>query len=363
MTTNRIGSTLAVTMAAALLTTAMAGASGASVTPGVYLALCVFALAAPVVWLLRQRTSATQPVGPAGAHSPARIPVEPAVRRALQTWQSSAEPGVDLRELLDAILTEPRAQARKRGLAVTSHVSRTTAKRIEGDTAGFARTVEGLVESAVRKTLRGGVHVEIDGVAATRPGYVVLQVIVTDSSSGVGEGLWLEAERWVEHHGGQLEVLRQPGVGTVASFRVEMLLAAESDSASPAHSMRRLRVLLADENLVSRKQTTQALEQAGHHADIAVNGIQALHKALHGEYDVILMDVQMPHLGAPSMASRLREVECLDRRRTPVIALSARQAQLGERTGWLSAGIDDYMVKPLDAGELHKKLIHWTKRP
>jgi len=113
---------------------------------------------------------------------------------------------------------------------------------------------------------------------------------------------------------------------------------------------RRLRILLAEDNIVNQKLALKMLEKRGHHVTIVSNGLDALDALEKKRFDLVLMDVQMPKMGGLEATKRLREGE-REKEHIPIIAMTAH-AMKGDREMCLSAGMDDYVSKPIKADEL-----------
>ena len=143
---------------------------------------------------------------------------------------------------------------------------------------------------------------------------------------------------------------------------IESALAAPRPS-DPAlvtrHSLREtrrgLRVLVAEDNAVNQKVAARMLEKAGHSVVIVSNGREALAQLEAQPFDVVLMDVQMPEMDGMEATALLRERERATGAHVPVIALTAH-AMKGDRERCEAAGMDSYLSKPLQAGELLKAL-------
>ena len=117
-----------------------------------------------------------------------------------------------------------------------------------------------------------------------------------------------------------------------------------------------LNILLAEDNLVNQKVASLMLERHHHRVTIAANGREAVHYAKQGQFDAILMDVQMPVLDGLSATREIRAWEELKgRSRTPILALTAH-ALSGDRDRCLAAGMDAYLTKPVKAQELLERL-------
>ncbi|MCU0793839.1 MAG: response regulator [Opitutaceae bacterium] len=114
--------------------------------------------------------------------------------------------------------------------------------------------------------------------------------------------------------------------------------------------MRGERVLLAEDNAVNQKVALHMLSRLGYRADLAANGLEAIAAVERQAYDIILMDVQMPELDGLEATRRIRALGS-GTNRPWVIALTAN-AMSGDREICLEAGMDDYISKPMRAGDL-----------
>jgi signal transduction histidine kinase/DNA-binding response OmpR family regulator len=113
---------------------------------------------------------------------------------------------------------------------------------------------------------------------------------------------------------------------------------------------RRLRVLLAEDNRINQRLIVMLLTRAGHEVNVAGDGQEAVEAATRNDYDVILMDMQMPVMGGVQATQRIRQLPP-PRNRVPVIALTA-DAVAGARERYLQAGLDAYLAKPLTPAAL-----------
>lgn len=139
-------------------------------------------------------------------------------------------------------------------------------------------------------------------------------------------------------------LLRLTGHATTPARNVESPL--------PALPSPNLRILLAEDHQVNQRVAMQMLERLGCSADLAENGIEVLERAEHTEYDVILMDVQMPEMDGFEATARLRQ------RSAPqptIIALTAN-ALAGDAERCLDAGMDAYLSKPVRLTDLAEAL-------
>jgi CheY-like chemotaxis protein len=122
-----------------------------------------------------------------------------------------------------------------------------------------------------------------------------------------------------------------------------------------ARSERPLRILIAEDNAVNRRVASRLLEKRGHTALTAANGAEALEALAQHQFDLILMDVQMPVMDGIEATEALRRKEMGSGRRLPVIAMTAL-AMDGDRDRCRAAGMDGYLSKPIQPEELYKAL-------
>jgi CheY-like chemotaxis protein/HPt (histidine-containing phosphotransfer) domain-containing protein len=115
-----------------------------------------------------------------------------------------------------------------------------------------------------------------------------------------------------------------------------------------------LRVLLAEDHKINQRLAVMLLHQASHDVDVAENGEQAVAAVLNSDYDIVLMDVQMPVLDGVEATKRIRALPP-PKGIIPIVALTAH-AMAGARDEYLAAGMDDYLSKPLEPAALFAAL-------
>lgn len=115
------------------------------------------------------------------------------------------------------------------------------------------------------------------------------------------------------------------------------------------------RILIVDDAATVRMYHRQILEAAGHHVDEAINGVDALEKALRQPFDLYVVDVNMPKLDGHGF---LRELRAQDILQAPAIMVST-EASSDDRSRALAAGANAYLVKPVkpDSLRIHVKLL------
>ncbi len=125
---------------------------------------------------------------------------------------------------------------------------------------------------------------------------------------------------------------------------------------------RRLRILLVEDNPVNQTLATILLEKRGHTVSIAGNGKEALAAWEKEEFDLILMDVQMPEMDGLEATACIRERERGTGRHIPIVAMTAHAIK-GDREHCLQAGMDGYVSKPIEAKQLFQAIVDVTPMP
>jgi signal transduction histidine kinase/CheY-like chemotaxis protein len=122
-----------------------------------------------------------------------------------------------------------------------------------------------------------------------------------------------------------------------------------------AKSSRALRILVAEDNRVNQALCEKLLKRCGHEVIIANNGREAVNHHASSQFDVILMDIQMPEMGGFEATERIRKREAKSGGHIPIVALTAH-AMVGDRERCLANGMDAYLSKPLARDELMRTL-------
>lgn len=148
-----------------------------------------------------------------------------------------------------------------------------------------------------------------------------------------------------------LQALGQRGLPSGPMMRARRPLLAESCP---------LRLLLVEDNVVNQKVAGHFLSQMGYRRDVAANGVEALEALERQDYDVILMDIQMPQMDGYEATREIRRR--FSGRLTPQIIALTAGAMEEDREKCLACGMDDYLSKPLRIDEVEEKLRHASER-
>jgi PAS domain S-box-containing protein len=297
-----------------------------------------------------------------------------------------------LRALVREVLRPLALRASVSGLAFESVIEDQAPDRLIGDPQRIGQVLRNLAGNAVKFTNQGKVSVNVraESVEGSK---VTLCFSVADTGIGVppekhrlifepftqadgsttrkygGTGLGLSiSSGLVELMGGRIWVESEVGHGSTFHFTLTLELSApaqaneavRSSSATRDRSKRKLRILVAEDNSVNQRLAARLLEREGHSVTIAGSGQEALdaferNQLAHTQFDLILMDVQMPDLDGLQATARIREAERGSSRRVPIVAMTAQAAE-SDRLRCLESGMDAYVAKPVHVPELMKMI-------
>ncbi len=161
--------------------------------------------------------------------------------------------------------------------------------------------------------------------------------------------------------GGEIGVRSAVGEGSTFHFTLKAARAEAPDAhdEEPVPSPARFdaSVLLVEDDRIARFVVEKLLGDFGCRVEVATDGGQAVAAVTAGEYDLVFMDCQMPVMDGYEATARIRQVEG-STRHTPIVAMTATVMQgQGERCS--TAGMDDYLGKPLDPARLQAILTRW----
>ena len=292
-----------------------------------------------------------------------------------------------VRTCVDEAVTPLLPLAEAKGLEMCVDVSEAVPQWIQGDPNRIRQILLNLMGNAVKFTKDGSVAVRVVVVEDSRSGGdgggSALQFAVTDTGIGIpeaqrqlifepfrqadgsitrrfgGTGLGLTiSSRIVALMNGRIWLRTCEGVGSTFYFTVPLIPAVMAVVGSrdfqcgPVPSTRTgLAILVGEDNPLNQRLIRRLLELRGHRVTICDTGEAVLRTRRDNEFDLVLMDVQMPEMDGLEATRRLRAEEAYTGSRIPIVAMTAC-AMAGDRDKCIRAGCDGYLTKPLDVREL-----------
>ena len=295
----------------------------------------------------------------------------------------------DLRAELSSLLRPHELNARAKDLDLILRIGAEVPERLIGDPGRIRQVLNNLLGNAIKFTQTGEVELSISahrpdgarigidfavrdtgiGISSEKQRAIFEAFTQEDASTtrrfgGTGLGLTI-CRRLVEMMVGVISVRSVPGEGSVFLVHLPLEVAphasadalrAQTSQAGinePGLTSRPLKVLVAEDNLVNQKLMTKLLERWNHEVVLARDGKEALAHYEQTDFDIILMDIQMPVMSGLEATREIRKREAADpaRGRMPIHALTADALEEQIHAG-LQAGLDGYLTKPVDRTRL-----------
>ena len=284
------------------------------------------------------------------------------------------------------MVTEPLFEASN--VSFSTDVANELPPHLLGDSTRLMQIIINLVSNAAKFTHRGEVKLTIGGKALSKDRFR-LQVSVKDSGMGIpkgrlkeifnsfhqlsadsiinkGVGLGLAiCERLVSAMNGKLDVSSVEDEGSHFWFEVELPIIDASDNSSVAteqtESRQQFNVLLVDDDAINRLAASMLLKQAGHHVDMAIDGVDAIEKLTVTVYDIVLMDIHMPIMDGVEATKIIRSDPTLKNNQIPIIGVTA-SVMKDECERYLSIGMDAVVEKPIIAEKLMQTIQNAIER-
>jgi signal transduction histidine kinase/ActR/RegA family two-component response regulator len=286
-----------------------------------------------------------------------------------------------LRPAVDGVVALMRERAVSKGLALRLQFRPDEDALIHGDVIRIQQILFNLIGNAIKFTDAGMVQIDV----VVEPGAgraLTLHLVVSDTGIGIaesamptlfdrftqadsttmrrygGSGLGLAITREiVQMMDGEIVTTSTPGKGSrfaisIPSRFVEREEPPDTGAQAPQDEAERapLRILVAEDNDVNQILINAVLARMGHRVHLVADGRQAVEAVRRGDYDLVLMDLQMPGMDGMEATQAIRALG--DARATlPIIAMTANAFE-EDRRACLAAGMDDYVAKPIDVDRL-----------
>lgn len=280
-----------------------------------------------------------------------------------------------------------KLSAEEKGLDFVFTSSIDVSSQMIGDPFRLRQILSNLIGNAIKFTSSGYVTVDAKIVDHPSDSALTIKFSVKDSGIGIGKvkqreifdsfmqadtsitrkfggsGLGLSiCKGLVEKMGGTIHVNSEPGVGSEFVFTCQFGLHTEKGEDQQTLKINNeldgdhLTILIAEDDPVNQLIIKKFVEMKGWKPILSNNGVQALSLFNQSDFDVVLMDIQMPQKDGIETTLEIRSSEANTNNQVPIIAMTAHALD-GDRLMCLEAGMDDYISKPILAEELYEKIF------
>ncbi|MDA3943831.1 MAG: ATP-binding protein [Bacteroidetes bacterium] len=271
---------------------------------------------------------------------------------------------------IQEILSAYRKSAHEHKLEFRSHIAENIPVYVKGDASRLKQIVGNLLSNALKFTEKGFINLNAELLDENEEA-IRIKIVVSDSGIGIKkeeqQKIWelfeLGDESYTRSHGGA-------GLGLTISRKLVELMGGEIGLESTEHQGSDFwvivklekgyepqlldtnpikRILLVEDNLINQKVSLQSLRGMGYTVDLAVNGQEAVAKFTESDYDLILMDIQMPVMDGITATKKIRELEQKQNSKLPIaiVAITANSLK-DDRQKCLEAGMNEYISKPFN---------------
>ncbi len=290
----------------------------------------------------------------------------------------------DLIENINDIIKILQIKTNEKGIDLKINYTNNIPQFIKGDPVRLNQIILNLINNAIKFTEKGSVEVFVSkisentnkiklhfkiidtGIGISKEGQKKLfkefsQVYsyTTRKHGGTGLGLAI-SKKLSEKMNGEIGVESELGKGSTFWFTVEVeigsspeKLGSEISELNNIEVGKSLKILIDEDNLINQKVAKMTLEKLGHIVDLAENGEIAVEKFLANEYDIILMDVQMPVMNGIDATRQIRKIEeAINKSKGIRIVAMTANVMKQDKEEYLASGMDDFVSKPFKINEL-----------
>lgn len=293
------------------------------------------------------------------------------------------ESPTNLKTLLSSIEELFNSMAKSKGLTAESTIDKDVPTTILCDPARIRQALVSLIDNAVKFTFKGSVSLKVSvkngelifalidtgiGIDKKQCDIIFKSFTQADSSTtrqygGLGLGLTLVKEISLLMSG-SITVSSVPQKGSTFTFSVPVTILTEDVKEPQKGAIKErsnLRILVAEDNLMNQKIILKILKRMNFiNTSVANNGEEVISQLIENEFDLVLMDCQMPLMDGYQATKMVRNsTHHKINSSIPIIAITAN-AMPGDREKCINIGMDDYLSKPVDFKELEAKITQWT---
>lgn len=281
-----------------------------------------------------------------------------------------------LERLMEEASKESKRNAQKKNLSFDMSMDKNLSSYYIGPEVQIKKILIQLFDNAVKFTEKGGIRIEVSQ-EFTHEQETQLKIVIRDTGIGISEedlikifeffnqvdytstrrygglGIGLGIARELLHMiNGNLDIASEVNKGSSFILTFPLLISMiKQESKKEVVTQKKLRILIAEDNLSNREMMKMLLEHKNWNFDVVYNGRQVIEKFKEMDYDLILMDVQMPEMDGFETTRAVRKIE-EEGKYTPILAVTAFYMEGYEKLCKLS-GMDGYLEKPVNTDKFY----------
>ncbi|OCX51623.1 hybrid sensor histidine kinase/response regulator [Mucilaginibacter sp. PPCGB 2223] len=296
----------------------------------------------------------------------------------------------NLSRLIDNIRLAQLQRAQEKNIKLKLMMDEDLPNAVIGDPIRLGQILTNLISNAVKFTKEGKVVISAT-LAETQKDHTIIDFEVADTGIGIapdkidsifesftqassdttrkfgGSGLGLTiSKRLLELMGSKISVKSEVGQGSVFSFSLKLKISSKQlapvlENIQDIKSLKGTRLLIADDNQINVLLAKQFMKQWDVDCDVAENGVIAYQLIQTNNYDMVLMDLQMPEMDGYQTTEKVRQLPDEKYASLPIIALTA-SAMLDIKDKAFESGMNDYISKPFNPDDLYRKIATYSGR-
>ncbi len=279
-----------------------------------------------------------------------------------------------------------KKRAEEKSLTLNQSIDHRISEKLKGDFGRLSQVISNLLSNAIKFTEAGSIQLHAT-LQSEEADHLFVLFEVQDSGVGISEknisklfqpftqadgsstrkhggtGLGLSISKKIASlMGGEIGVLSEEGRGSKFWFTCRLQRSHAQKSIDQPVKSEHLsgKILVAEDNPVNQLLTLTLLKSLGYSATAVTNGYDVLKELGKNDYDLILMDCQMPEMDGLEATRRIRQLEKISSRHIPIIALTANALKSDQQQCLLS-GMDDFVTKPVRKEILAQAISRWLK--
>jgi PAS domain S-box-containing protein len=294
----------------------------------------------------------------------------------------------DIHETVHSCIATLSIKAREKKLKIYHHIDHSVSQWLCGDPVRLVQILNNLVGNAIKFTEKGEVNVTLTTTVSNEENSVI-QIKVKDTGIGIpasklphifdsftqagsdisrkygGTGLGLTiARKLIEQQNGTIETESRINEGTTFTLSIPYKISQPANTktmnnTTTIHDLHNMHILVAEDNDINRFIIEKMINSSGARMTFVTSGEETIRAVSAEDFDLVLMDIEMPGMNGYQAAEIIRNE--LKKTDLPIIAMTGH-AMPNEKNKCMESGMDDYISKPFQSGDLSAIIAKWSKK-